>query len=262
MSRPCPATKAELLAITNDLPDGAFFQEHSRIREIAYIQRSFTRWTEIMNIARQYLPRPEKLACLDIGVSPFTFLLKNLFGQVFALDLSDSFRQRCESFGILLRGGGVTSDTALAALEKVDCVFCLEVLEHLHADPVRVVSGIRSVLRPGGVLILSTPNMMCFANRVLMLCNRKLHHFTYPPFSIIDEAHGFGHDRIYAPAELREYFAASGFKEIDTLYQLHINDMAHENDTAWQRIISVGPFIIKRLLPAMRDGVIMVGRTP
>jgi SAM-dependent methyltransferase len=261
-SQPPPRTKAELLAITRSLPDSAFFQEHSRVRELAYIERSFSRWTEIIDVARRYLPNLEKLACLDVGVSPFTFRLKTVFGQVFGLDLSDSFRDRCESFGIVLHGGGVTSTEALARIDKVDCVFCLEVLEHLHADPVRVLAGLRSVLRPGGLLILTTPNMMCFANRVLMLCNRKLRHFDYPPFSIIDEAHGFGHDRIYMPAELREYFAWSGFQQVKTLYQYHINDMAHHDDTTWQRIVSIGPAIIKRLMPPMRDGIIMVGRNP
>jgi hypothetical protein len=87
-----------------------------------------------------------------------------------------------------------------------------------------------------------------------------LHHFTYPPFSIVDEAHGFGHDRIYMPAELRDYFAASGFQQIWTRYQYHVDDLGHENDTPLQRFISLGPAIMKRLIPPLRDGIVMIGR--
>ena len=262
MSFTPPRTKVELVSLAANLPDESFFLEHSRAREIGYIERSFSRWMENIEVARARLSGMEKLSCLDIGVSPFTFLLKGFFGQVHALDLTDAFRTRCESAGIQLHSGGVTSLAELQRLEKVDCVFFLEVLEHLHMNPVEVLRGVRSVLRPGGLLILSTPNMMCFANRVLMLCNRKLHHFTYPPFSLSDQAHGFGHDRVYMPAEMADYFAASGFHRIETLYQLNFDDMAHENDSWWERLKAVVPYIMKRVFPSTCNGIIMAARNP
>jgi 2-polyprenyl-3-methyl-5-hydroxy-6-metoxy-1,4-benzoquinol methylase len=49
-----------------------------------------------------------------------------------------------------------------------DLVWCSEVLEHLH-DPDAVVRELRRVLRPGGTLILTTPNSGCWVYRVLSL---------------------------------------------------------------------------------------------
>jgi hypothetical protein len=138
--------------------------------------------------------------------------------------------------------------------------FFLEVIEHVHQSPVDILKSLRGLLNPGGLLILSTPNMMCFANRVAMLFNKKLKSFTYPPFSLKDGAHWFGHDRIYMPAELRDYFVESGFQNVETLYPRHFDDLAHENFGLLGRVKSMVPAAAKSIFPSMRDGVALVGR--
>ena len=251
-------TLAEMLALTEALPEGTFFQEHSRARELTYIGRSHFRWLEVLDLARKRLPKLEELSCLDVGCSPFTFLLNDYFRKVSALDLTAAYRERCEAAGIRFYEGGVTSDSAVAQIDKVDCVFILEVLEHLHSNPVMVLSRIRSVLKEGGMLVLSTPNMMCLANRSLMLMNRKLHHFTYPHFSLDDHDHGFGHDRIYMPAELREYLEAGGFQRVETCYQLQYSGVSdHSNHL--RRIRASIVLALKMAIPSLRDGTVMIG---
>jgi SAM-dependent methyltransferase len=254
-----PSTKSELLACTSSLPDDAFFQEHSRTRELTYIGRSYGRWMEIINLVRRHLPNIQERSCLDVGCSPFTFLLRGYFKKVSALDLTDAFQQRCRAASIRLYGGGLASSQAVAQVEKVDCVFCLEVLEHLHANPVDVISRLHSVLLDGGLLVLSTPNLMCFANRINMVLNKKLRHFTYPPFSEDDAAHGFAHDRIYSPAELQDYFRSSGFREVRTSYLYHFDDLRHVGLPCWRRLLSVIPQVVKAVVPPLRDGTIMLG---
>jgi 2-polyprenyl-3-methyl-5-hydroxy-6-metoxy-1,4-benzoquinol methylase len=256
----CAKTKAELLKLTEELPEDGFFLEHSRQRELTYIERSYSRWLEILALVQERLPNLPTRSCLDVGVSPLTFLLAGHFRKVTGLDLTGALRSRCEQAGISHREGGVTSDSSLLGMDKVDCVFCLEVLEHLHANPVKALSRLHAVLQPGGLLVLSTPNMMCLANRVLMLLNGRLHHFTYPPFSLEDPAHGFAHDRIYMPTELRSYFEAAGFHRVETRYQLHVDDKAQEGRPPLSRLVSPVPALIKRTIPSLRDGIIMLGR--
>lgn len=248
----------ELVAHTRGLPEGSFFLEHAREKEIQYIERSYLRWRDILKILEARVPNSRDLTCLDVGCSPFTFWLKDYFREVSALDLSAAFRGRCEAMGITLHAGGVTSDEVFAGMPKVDCVICLEVLEHLHANPVKVLERLRSALRRGGPLILSTPNMMCFANRGLMLLNRKLRHFAYPPFSFDDGVHGYGHDRVYMPAELKEYFAAAGFERVETLYQPHVFGVAHHSGRM-RRLWAWMVIYLKRAVPSFRDGLVMVG---
>jgi SAM-dependent methyltransferase len=250
---------ADLLALTEALPDSAFFLEHSRTRELAYIGNSYGRWLDTLRLVWKRLPNTDELSCLDVGTSPFTFMLKDHFGKTSALDLSGAYRARCEAAGIRFYEGGVVSDQAVAQVEKVDCVFFLETLEHLHANPVSVLARLRSVLRPGGLLVLSTPNLMCLANRGLMLLNRKLRHFTYPPFGQADSAHGFGHDRIYMPAELGEYFEASGFHDVETLYQ-HQYEGVSQHRGFLRRSRASAILLLKRAVPSFRDGVVLLGR--
>jgi 2-polyprenyl-3-methyl-5-hydroxy-6-metoxy-1,4-benzoquinol methylase len=242
--------RAELRALTRAQPEDAFFLEHSRALELAYIEHSHTRWLEILQLVRKRLPNSRELSCLDIGTSPFTFLLRSYFKSVSTLDLSGAFRARCAAAGIVLYQGGVTSEESVAQVNPVDCVFCLEVLEHLHANPVEVLGRLRSVLAKGGLLALTTPNLMCFANRIRMLLNGKLQGFTYPPFRVPDSAHGFGHDRIYMPAELREYMESAGFRNVDIRYQIHCGDSSR------RRLV---PRLIKRAVPSMRDGIAIFG---
>ncbi|MET7568620.1 class I SAM-dependent methyltransferase [Streptomyces sp. NPDC005492] len=103
--------------------------------------------------------------------------------------------------------------TALPLRSAVaDAVLFSEVVEHL-VDPDTALAEIRRVLRPGGHLMLSTPNLAAWYNRALLLAGVQ------PVFSEVSlrAIHGrpgkevVGHLRLYTPRALREFVAAAGF---------------------------------------------------
>ncbi|CAM5620161.1 class I SAM-dependent methyltransferase [Streptomyces griseomycini] len=106
-----------------------------------------------------------------------------------------------------LTGGGLPFASASA-----DAVLFSEVVEHL-VDPDAALDEIRRVLRPGGHLMLSTPNLAAWYNRVLLAAGVQ------PVFSEVSlrGIHGrpgrevVGHLRLYTARALREFVAASGF---------------------------------------------------
>jgi len=51
--------------------------------------------------------------------------------------------------------------------QKYDVVVCLEVIEHV-TDPVRLLNNMRRVLKPGGKIIVSTPNHVAWIERKLI----------------------------------------------------------------------------------------------
>ncbi len=85
-----------------------------------------------------------------------------------------------------------------------DCVCCNDVLEHL-AWPDRVLRDLRRVLKPGGVVVASIPNVRSFAN-VWDLVVRGA--WTYTDDGILDRTHL----RFYTRASMADLFAASGYR--------------------------------------------------
>jgi len=98
---------------------------------------------------------------------------------------------------------------------SVDAVLFSEVVEHL-VDPDSALDEIRRVLRPGGHLMLSTPNLAAWYNRGLLLAGVQ------PVFSEVSlrAIHGrpgrevVGHLRLYTARALREFVAAAGFEVV------------------------------------------------
>ncbi|MYW65504.1 methyltransferase domain-containing protein [Streptomyces sp. SID8379] len=95
---------------------------------------------------------------------------------------------------------------------SADAVVFSEVIEHL-VDPDAALDEIRRVLRPGGHLLLSTPNLAAWYNRALLLAGVQ------PVFSEVSlrAIHGrpgrevVGHLRLYTPRALRAFVTAAGF---------------------------------------------------
>jgi SAM-dependent methyltransferase len=82
------------------------------------------------------------------------------------------------------------------ASESLDIVLFCEIIEHLLNDPCRVLREIRRVLRNGGTLVLTTPNVCRLENVARMIAGVNI----YDPYS----GHGpYGrHNREYSKHEL------------------------------------------------------------
>lgn len=233
--------------------------EGSRKRERDYTQASLYRWHEIV---QRLLTLRHRQTCLDIGTSPFTFVLPRFFHETHTLDYSDMMATRCASAGVRFHLGGITllkgDVTAPVPADMFDCILCLEVLEHLHLNPVDILRMLQSRLKPGGTLILSTPNMMSLGNRIRMLMNRKLNHFSYPPFADNQHPqHGHGHDRIYMPAELREYLASTGWHTYRLGYHgLRVSDRSRRWSLG-SLLAGLTAVPLKAVLPSLRQLILI-----
>ncbi|MFJ4877096.1 methyltransferase domain-containing protein [Streptomyces sp. NPDC088745] len=113
---------------------------------------------------------------------------------------------------------GQLTDSGLPfATASADAVLFSEVIEHL-VDPDSALDEIRRVLKPGGHLMLSTPNLAAWYNRALLLAGVQ------PVFSEVSlrGIHGrpgrevVGHLRLYTARALRGLLTASGFEVVRT----------------------------------------------
>lgn len=96
--------------------------------------------------------------------------------------------------------------------EKYDSILLLEVIEHLHVNPLNLMREMKNVLVDGGSVLISTPNLLALRNRIqFLLGNQTLEH----PLSVFDklDRHGSpGHQRIYSISELVDLLEVFGFE--------------------------------------------------
>jgi 2-polyprenyl-3-methyl-5-hydroxy-6-metoxy-1,4-benzoquinol methylase len=240
---------------------GDYFVEHSQERELAYLKNSALRWSEILRVINRWVERPMERSCLDIGVTPFTFALSRRFKQVSALDLAPAFESRCKKAGIQYYAGGILCAPDLVPDGSFDCILCLEVLEHLHMNPVSVFTWLKNKLKQRGVLILSTPNMMCLSNRIRMLFNQRLAWFDYPPFAESEFAdRGHQHDRVYMPAELRMYLAATSWSKSELGYQTNLEQNWFRRSTLLQKLYRPPVTLLKTIFPSFNNIILVVAQ--
>ncbi len=136
------------------------FEEYYR-DNVTYISRLDPRLTLMRDLVVSARPS----SVLDVGCGRGFFLGHLVESGLTGLVGVDVFED-VQPDGWEFRRGDVTS--ALPAEDaSFDCVVAGEIIEHVP-NPDDFLREIRRVLRPGGVLVVSTPNMVSWANRVLV----------------------------------------------------------------------------------------------
>lgn len=104
---------------------------------------------------------------------------------------------------------------------KFNVVIFAEIIEHLQNDPCKVLREIKRVLKPGGYLVLTTPNVARLENVARIINGANI----YDPYS------GYGpygrHNREYNCHELAKLLEHEGF-EVEMLFtaDVHANQSA------------------------------------
>ncbi len=103
-----------------------------------------------------------------------------------------------------------------------DVVLCCELIEHLREDPMHMLTELNRILRWGGLLILTTPNIASAFSVGEALAGRSPNIYgLYNRNNSADR-----HSREYAPGDVRTVLEAAGFK----VTRLFAEDVWHETD--------------------------------
>jgi SAM-dependent methyltransferase len=105
--------------------------------------------------------------------------------QCFGVELSDSAIDEARANGITVFHQSLSTGLPLGD-ETVDLAVMGEVIEHLF-DPDACIEEVRRVMRPGGTLIVTTPNLVSWLNRGLVMMGIQ------PIFSETSTRKKYGH---------------------------------------------------------------------
>ncbi len=200
-------------------------------------------WRQVL----RFVPQPkERGRALELGSPPFhiTLLLQkfrnyDLSLTGFAADGRATIEQRLESpeYGERHEFACTCFDAEKDRFPYPDNSFDLvtwcEVIEHLTENPVHALAEIHRVLKPGGALVLSTPN----ASRADSIANFLAGRNIYDPYHLGAPLKGSRHSREYTFSELKELLEGCGYS-IDRIADIDIYATASRNRRAFRWLMN------------------------
>jgi 2-polyprenyl-3-methyl-5-hydroxy-6-metoxy-1,4-benzoquinol methylase len=233
----------------------------SREHELNYMNSHYHRFERIFEM----IPKSEdSLELLDIGTTPFTMLLNEVFDQynVSTLDYTDVLKPRCEEAGIDFRAHDL-SDGAIPFDRQFNVIIFTEVLEHVLAPPTTVFDELYNRLDSDGKLIFGTPNFARLKNRILASQGQTPLGQFHP-----DDVHGHGHVREYTLNECMRFLSDSGFDVVHTEYTngkspIHFVERKGDNfdlSTGLNRLLITGYLLLTLSVPSFRHFIYIIAR--
>jgi SAM-dependent methyltransferase len=222
----------------------------------------------VREVLTRELPPPADLA--DLGAAPGaqSISLARAGYRVTAVDLGEA----SEAWGGEQSG---TMESALARagvelvvwdLEQVpypfpaesfDIVLLTEVLEHLREYPLQALSEVSRILRPGGLLLLTTPNAASLQNRLRLALGGSVHTRLHDWMFGLPHAR---HAREYTVVELQELVRQAG------LYLLFVEgrhfQIASGRVDRFSIIAKQAIDRLARLRPSLGSGLAVLARRP
>jgi len=139
---------------------GSVFMLGSSSEQDKYLKHNKERYIYALATLSKLLPKGNSANLLDIGTSPFTFLLKNSFKNlnIDTIDYSRKYKSMCSKRNINFKQVNLNISGSLNGRRKYRVITFLEVLEHLNSNHRDVIKNICNLVEKGGYIIIQTPN--------------------------------------------------------------------------------------------------------
>jgi 2-polyprenyl-3-methyl-5-hydroxy-6-metoxy-1,4-benzoquinol methylase len=125
------------------------------------------------NLLRIYVPKGKCVIDIGAGAGAFSQRLADIGYDISGLDIDE---KKWIPTSIPFIKLDIDKGIQESIDRQYDAACCFEVIEHVE-NPWNLMREIRSVLKPGGLLLLSTPNTTSFLSRAIFLLKGRFHQF-------------------------------------------------------------------------------------
>jgi SAM-dependent methyltransferase len=202
-------------------------------------------------ITRLDLPRPAKI--LEIGGGQLLLLCHRMFGDTGLLaDVGSDYADAVTRFGLDFTACDLLRDD-LPSRGEFDLIVLCEVIEHLPVPAHLILAKMRHWLKPGGYLLLTTPNLYRMRNVVRLAMGMELFcPLFYPP-----RGQSLGHPMEFSRANLRWHVERAGLA-VKSIDHVQLSNRGSSVVTKAARLL-ISPL---QLRPAWRDSLVAVAQRP
>jgi SAM-dependent methyltransferase len=174
------------------------------------------------DLLRRHAPPSARFVDIGCGAGVATRYIADLIGprEVYGIDISENRVAEARALGIDARVSDLDSERLPLADASFDAIHCGEVIEHV-VDTDQLLDEIKRVLAPGGVCVLSTPNLAAWHNRAALMLGYQPFltevSFRYAPGrpSFAQAETGGGHVRMFTRRALLEFVRLHGFELLE-----------------------------------------------
>ena len=162
---------------------------------------------------------------LECGAVPLlaTGALARLGYEVSAVDVApERFSRAIAGLGLDVRKCDLEREPLPFADETFDAALFNELFEHLRINPIATLEQVRRVLKTGGALLLSTPNLRSFRGLRNLLLRNRAHAASggvYRQYQKLETLGHMGHVREYTTREVSDFLARVGFRVERLIYR-------------------------------------------
>ena len=150
------------------------------------------------------------LSILDVGChSGKMSILFKKYGDVFGIDINKKAVEEANKKGIRAKAGDVFEIDTIFKNQTFDIVVAGDIIEHVF-DTDLFLKKLRLTMKAGGVLLLSTPNLLSLGRRFMALTGKN----PYCEYSAKEDGVNVGHIRYYTYDNLRDQLIQNGFRKV------------------------------------------------